>query len=125
MTPEQKKSFKSGLFFGVIFGGLFILFTWFSSPLSGGRYKDRAQESDAKYNLHHLYLGCKAFWEDNGGDKECEVATVSTQDYGFVQSDRVNIEGHGTESTFTATAQHMDSTAVFTIDAYANITKKK
>ncbi len=121
MTPEQKKYFKSGLFFGVLLGGLFILLAWLSSPLSGERYKDRARESDAKSNLHHLYLGCKDYWADNGGDKACEVATVSTQDYGFVQSDRVNIEGHGTESTFTATAQHMDSTAVFTMDANGSI----
>ncbi len=118
MTPEQKKYFKSGLFFGVLLGGLYILFAWAASPImSGDRYKDRARESDAKYNLHHLYLGCKDYWADNGGDKECEVATVSTQDYGFVQSDRVNIEGHGTESTFTATAQHMDSTKSYTMDA--------
>ncbi len=85
-------------------------------PLFSGN-KSRANDSLAKSNLFNLYLGCKDYWADNGGDKECGVATVSTEDYGFVQSDRVNIEGHGTESTFTATAQHMDSTVVLTIDA--------
>ena len=85
-------------------------------PLFSGN-KSRANDSLAKSNLFNLYLGCKAYWADNGGDKECVAATVSTEDYGFVQSDRVNIEGHGTESTFTATAQHMDSTTVLTINA--------
>ena len=60
-----------------------------------------------------------------GNEKECTLSIASQPDHGFVKSERVNIEGHGTESTFTATAQHQESTTSYTMDANGNITEKK
>jgi len=99
----------------IVFFLVFILLWW------GGQHSHPSYDSDAKSNLHNLYLGCKAYWADNGGDKECNVFTVANDNYFYVQTEGVNIEGHGNESTFTATAQHMDSDNVFTMDAKGNI----
>jgi len=81
--------------------------------------------SDAKSNLHNLYLSCKAYWAEQGSDKDCRVGTVTVAEYGFVQSNRVNIEAQGTESTFTATAQHLDNENSYVMDLNGNITEKQ
>ena len=33
------------------------------------QYKARAHDTASKSDLHNLYLACKAFWADNGSDK--------------------------------------------------------
>ncbi|MCF8721852.1 prepilin-type N-terminal cleavage/methylation domain-containing protein [Nitrospina gracilis] len=85
------------------------------------QYKARAYNSDSKSNLHNLYLGCKAYWAEEGSSRQCNVNTVTQSQYGFVQSTRVSIQGSGIETGFAATAQHMDSLTSYTMDANGNI----
>ncbi len=39
-------------------------------------YKARAYDSDAKANLHNLFLTCKAYWATNGSAQVC-TSTVA------------------------------------------------
>ena len=77
--------------------------------------------SEAKSNLHNLYLGCQAFWAEQGGDKNCSIDIVSQAEYGFVKSPHVHISAKGDKRTFKATAIHEDSTTFFHMDAKGNI----
>lgn len=81
------------------------------------QYKARAYNSDTKSNLHNLYLGCKAYWAEQGSSSSCTVTTVSAAEYGYVQSTKVSIAGAGNETAFVATAQHNDSTTSYTMDS--------
>ncbi len=85
------------------------------------QYKARAYNSDSKSNLHNLYLGCKAYWAEQGSSQACAVATVTAAEYGYVQSSRVTVVGSGNETAFSASAIHQDSTTVYTMDANGNI----
>jgi len=94
-------------------------------PSHNPNVKINAANSDARSNLHNLYLGCKVYWATQGNDKECTISIASQPDHGFVKSEHVSLEGHGTESTFTATAQHQDSTTRYTMEANGYIEEKK
>ena len=85
------------------------------------QYKARAYNSDSKSNLHNLYLGCKAYWADNGSNLVCNLAQVTQTTYGYVQSVRVSVTAAGTEGSFTATGQHLDSSVVFTMGINGDI----
>lgn len=87
-------------------------------------YKNRAYQSDAKANLHNLFLACKAYWADNGGTTACVTADVTNATYGFAQSTNVTVTiGTGPETTFAATAIHSSDTAsvTYSINASGNI----
>tara|TARA_B100001123_G_scaffold282960_1_gene315243 strand:- start:224 stop:607 length:384 start_codon:yes stop_codon:yes gene_type:complete len=87
-------------------------------------YKNRAYKSDAKANLHNVFLACKAYWADNAGADGCTTAIAAQASYGYSKSTNVDIAvGTGTETAFTATAKHdSDGDAqVFSIDASGNI----
>ena len=45
-------------------------------------YKNRAYQSDAKGNLHNIYLACKAYWLDNAGTDGCTTALATGTAYG-------------------------------------------
>ena len=87
-------------------------------------YKTRAYDSDAKANLHNLFLACKAYWADNGAGSSCTATAVENATFGFANSADVTITDGGdtTESGFNSTASHDDSTTTFTIDSAGNIT---
>jgi len=78
---------------------------------------------EAKSNLEKLHQKCKVYWKNNGSNQECSINIVSQPEYGYTKIDRLNIEGHGTESTFTATARPRFSKIVFTIDTNGTITE--
>jgi len=87
-------------------------------------YKNRAYDSDAKANLHNLFLACKAYWADNGSASDCTVALVTNATYGFAQSadvDAAVTAATADETTFVATAKHDDSATTFTITAAGSI----
>ena len=86
-------------------------------------YKSRAYDSDAKANLHNLFLACKAYWADNGSGSDCSVALVTNATYGFAQSTDVDTAVGATadETTFAATAKHDDSATTFTMDPAGSI----
>jgi type IV pilus assembly protein PilA len=88
-------------------------------------YKNRAYQSDAKANLHNIFLACKAYWADNTGTSACATGTITQASYGYVQSSAVNVViGTGTEAAFSATATHTSdsSTITYTVDLNGNIT---
>ena len=88
-------------------------------------YKNRAYQSDAKGNLHNIYLACKAYWADNVGTDACTTALATGTTYGWVPSTGVTVTiTTGTEAAFAATAIHGSdaSTTTYTMDQNGNIT---
>ena len=90
-------------------------------------YKNRAYQSDAKGNLHNIYLACKAYWADNVGTLPCTTAIATGTTYGWVPSTGVTVTitgGADTETNFQATAQHGSdaSNTLYTMDQNGNIT---
>ena len=79
--------------------------------------KERAYDLDAQTSLQHLFRSCKAYWVNNSPTSTCNVSVVSNSTYGFVSSANITISGTGTESSFTATANHSGSNNTLTIDA--------
>ena len=86
------------------------------------QYKQRAYDSDARTNLHNLYLACKAYWGDVPAGS-CTSAIASNNSYGYIQSGNVTITAGGTltEAGFTFQASHDASSNTFTVDANGNI----
>ena len=87
-------------------------------------YKNRAYQSDAKGNLHNIFLACKAYWSDNTGSDSCTTAIAAQTSYGWVESANVNVEfSDGSEANFSASAVHAsDSTTTsFTMNSVGNI----
>ncbi len=87
-------------------------------------YKNRAYQSDAKGNLHNIFLACKAYWSDNTGSSICTTAIAAQTSYGWVESANVSVTiDVGTEALFTATAVHdSDSTTTsFSMNSVGNI----
>ena len=88
-------------------------------------YKNRAYQSDAKGNLHNIYLACKAYWSDNVGTAACTTALAAGTTYGWVGATGVEVLiPVGLEATFSATAQHGSdgSNTIYTMDENGNIT---
>ena len=77
------------------------------------QYKSRAYDSDAKANLHNLFIACKAYWADMGAGRNCNTTTAGETTYGYMQSPRVSINANGTDWVFAATATHLDSARTF------------
>lgn len=85
-------------------------------------YKTRAYDSDAKANLHNIYLACKAYWGDYTSDQSCDLATATKDSYGYNQSTNITLTiGTGDETNFAATAVHSSSSNTFAINSSGNI----
>lgn len=89
------------------------------------QYRFYRYNSQAKFDLHNTFLVCQTYWQEKGNDKVCDLKVASQEEYGFVQSEYVNIDGKGTAANFTATAQHLGNHIIFTIDAKGKITEVK
>ncbi|MBI4382436.1 MAG: prepilin-type N-terminal cleavage/methylation domain-containing protein [Nitrospinae bacterium] len=87
------------------------------------QYKTRAYDSDAKANLHNLYLACKAYWADTTSASSCTLAVAAGTSYGFVQSSSITaaVTTATPESSFAATAKHASSTRTYSVDSNGNI----
>ena len=85
-------------------------------------YKQRAYDSDARANLHNVFLACKAYWGDNISTSDCDL-NIAKNSYGFMQSENVNVTiNNGDEDFWDAEAQHTASTSpAFTQDPAGNI----
>ena len=81
----------------------------------------RAYDSDTKNNLYNIYLACKAYWADNGGEKSCNRDIASGTTYGYVQSRDVRIEATGREEEFLALATNTNSKNWFWVDPLGTI----
>jgi prepilin-type N-terminal cleavage/methylation domain-containing protein len=79
--------------------------------------KERAYDLDAQTSLQHLFRSCKVYWVNNGPTSTCNVSAVSSGSYGFASSTNITIAGTGTESNFSATANHSASTNTLSINA--------
>lgn len=85
------------------------------------QYKNRANDADAKSTLHSVFLSCKSYWTDSGSTNDCNIATISSTTYGYVQASKISVNGSGNENTFQGTASSIDSPNSFTIDQNGNI----
>jgi len=88
------------------------------------QYKLRMYNSDAKANVHNIYLACKAYWADNAGSDACSVAIAKQSSYGYIQSENVEVtvtSGTDTETDFEATASHSGSSTTYTVDESGTI----
>ena len=85
------------------------------------QYKSRAYDSDAKSNLHNVYLACKAYWADNGSADPCVAASYTATTYGYIQSADVSVFGSGAELSFAATANNVNSSNTFTMNSLGTI----
>lgn len=87
-------------------------------------YKNRAYQSDAKGNLHNIFLACKAYWSDNTGSDSCSPVIAASASFGWVESADVTVTfTDGTETGFIANGSHdSDSTSTtFIMDSVGNI----
>ncbi|QPJ64494.1 MAG: prepilin-type N-terminal cleavage/methylation domain-containing protein [Candidatus Nitrohelix vancouverensis] len=86
------------------------------------QYKRRAYHSDAKANLHNMYLACKAYWGDNAGSDACSPTIAAQSTFGYTQSANVTVAvSDGTETSFAATATHTSGNTMYSIDSAGNI----
>jgi len=131
-TPNKPRRKFLWITLGLIIGLIILYVTWMDYSDQRQKEHDRFYRTInyPKSNLHNLYLGCKAYWAEAGSEQDCRMDIVTAVEYGFVQSEGVIIEGHGTESTFTATAHYpgpkfdfMDSTISYTVDAKGEVTQ--
>ena len=86
-------------------------------------YKERGYDSDAKANLHNIYIACKAYWGDSGSNAECTSTYYSSTTYGYIQSSDVSVVASGVDWAFNATAQNTNSTNSYSIDQRGSINR--
>jgi prepilin-type N-terminal cleavage/methylation domain-containing protein len=87
------------------------------------QYKSRAYDSDAKANLHNIYLACKAYWADSGSQATCNSAQYTLTTYGYIQSQHVSVSASGTETSFDGTGQNTNSTNSFSLNSLGSINR--
>jgi type IV pilus assembly protein PilA len=87
------------------------------------QYKSRAYDSDAKANLHNIYLACKAYWADSGSQATCNAAQYTLTTYGYIQSQNVSVSAAGTETSFDGTGQNTNSTNSFSLNSLGSINR--
>ena len=85
------------------------------------QYKERGYDSDAKANLHNVYIACKAYWGDSGSNATCDSAQYLSTSYGFIQSADVSISASGVDWAFTAEARNTNSTNSYSLDQAGTI----
>ena len=85
------------------------------------QYKARAYDTASKADLHNIYLACKAYWSDEGSDKDCNQSSVQGPNYGFAPSPGVTVSASGNETGWSATAKHASSSTTVTMNASGNI----
>ena len=99
---------------GLHFAGLF------KSPLVSHQCA-RPYDSDTKANIHNVYLACKAYWADHGGDKSCDRPVFTSTTYGYIQSRDVRIDATGGENDFRAVATNVQNGHWFRINELGSI----
>ena len=87
------------------------------------QYKARAYDSDAKANLHNIYLACKAYWADEGSIISCTDTIAVGTAYGYIQSTNVSISAAGDETAFVASGMNTNSTNSFSMNSLGAISK--
>jgi len=117
-------SFKQGIWITFIAGVIIVCMVTVIVPrIFHTPYYSRNYDSDAKSNLHNVFLACKAYWADNGSGNNCTPEIFSQAEYGYIQSADVNVSGSGAETAFSATAGNLNSKKTFSIDFNGTITE--
>jgi type IV pilus assembly protein PilA len=119
---KTRQQFLLILIFTVLFlgnAGHFMLSQVFTNYQA--RSSDSSRNSDTKANLHNAYLGCKAFWANEGTSKTCTVSMIANEEYGYVQSQEVKIHGSGTENDLCAVAWNQGNSEIFKMDSTGQI----
>ena len=80
------------------------------------QYKSRSYDSDAKANLHNIYVACKAYWGDVGSGNSCILSIATSTAYGYIQSSNISITSAGIDWNYSATAMNVNSSSSFSID---------
>ena len=86
------------------------------------QYKSRAYDSDAKANLHNIYIACKAYWGDSGSGATCDSAQYLKTSYGYIQSANVSVSASGVDWAFSAQARNTNSSNSYNLDQAGTIT---
>ncbi len=121
LFPNEQNLFgKIGKWLGAVLLGIALIF-WIITVVNPP--KQRAKPYIVKSDLHNIYLACKAYWVNNGGDKNCNVDIASQTAYGYIQHKDVSVSGSGTESTFTAKGLNTKGTKTFTVNSIGKITE--
>jgi type IV pilus assembly protein PilA len=87
------------------------------------QYKERGYDSDAKANLHNIYIACKAYWGDSGSGADCTSTYYLSTTYGYIQSADVSVSASGVDWAFNARAQNNNSTNTYNIDQAGTINR--
>jgi type IV pilus assembly protein PilA len=87
------------------------------------QYKSRGYDSDAKANLHNIYIACKAYWGDSGSNADCTSTYYTMTTYGYIQSADVSVNASGVDWAFNALAQNTNSTNSYSLDQRGTITR--
>ena len=87
------------------------------------QYKSRAYDSDAKANLHNIYIACKAYWGDSGSNADCNSTIYLSTSYGYIQSRDVSVSASGVDWAFTANAHNTNSSNSYSIDQAGSINR--
>ncbi len=87
------------------------------------QYKERGYDSDAKANLHNIYIACKAYWGDSGSSADCTSTYWASTTYGYIQSSDVSVNASGVDWAFVAEARNTNSTNSYTIDQAGTINR--
>ena len=83
-------------------------------------HKILAYDTNTQASLRSVFTACKDFWTFNSSNNSCLLTTVSNTEHGFVPSADVEItidnDANNTEYDFIATASHISSQNIFSID---------
>jgi len=115
------KSKSSWLLNSLFLCGLGFLLWGMIAPQFKSGCGCRAYSSYTKANLHNVYLGCKAYWADNGSDSVCTHEIAQSTAYGYVNSPNVELVAFGNESEFLGFAYNKKSPKVFKLNALGAI----
>ncbi|GEM_PF-275855 len=89
------------------------------------QYKERAYNSNAKADLHNIYLACKAFWADNLSTTPCTIQVIKKSMYGYTKGTDVSVEIRvPTESNFVAWSKHDSSGKAYLMNEAGFITEE-
>ena len=87
------------------------------------QYKSRGYDSDAKANLHNIYIACKAYWGDSGSNANCDSNQYLSTTYGYIQSAAVSVNASGVDWAFTAIARNTNTTNTYNLDQAGTISR--
>jgi len=80
------------------------------------QYKTRSYDSDAKSNLHNIYVACKAYWGIEGSGNTCTLTIAKKTTWGYIQSSDVSVTSSGIDWNYSAFAMNINSSHSFSID---------